>query len=332
MHNDTFRAIIASENPEGSVTPLLSQKSMASLPEGDLLVKVQYSSLNYKDALSSTGNRGVTRAYPHTPGIDAAGVVVEDKSGRLSEGDFVLVCGHDLGMNTSGGFGEYIRVPAAWAMPIPPGLSPATAMMLGTAGFTAGLGIWKMLHNGQSPDQGPILVTGAGGGLGSIAIAILAKLGFEVIASTGKVQETGYFKTLGASEILPRKELSETTSKLLLRPRWAGAIDTIGGTILENVLKSCKRHGNVAICGNALSYELSTSVYPFILNGINMLGVDSATCTMHLREAVWAKLANEWYPEQLSEICHEINLSQLPEYIRLILSGQLRGRVFINLS
>lgn len=329
---DTFKAICAEEGPDNQVRPVLKDVPFSVLPENAVLIRVHYSSLNYKDALSSTGNRGVTRSYPHTPGIDACGTVVSSSDPAFRENDEVLVCGYDLGMNTPGGFGQYIRVPADWVMPLPKGMSFSESMMLGTAGFTAALGIYKMEMNGQKPENGPVLVTGAGGGLGGLAINILAKLGYKVIAATGKTAEAEYFSKLGVSEIIGRDQVNDTGGKLLLRPRWAGVVDTVGGNILATALKACRRHGNVAVCGNALSYELQTTVYPFILNGVNLLGVDSATCPMDLRRQVWDKLAGEWKPTALDLICHEISLDRLTEHIDLILQGKIRGRVYINMK
>lgn len=332
MISETYKALVAEETPDGKVLPFIRQKTLASLPAGEVLIRVHYSSLNYKDALSATGNRGVTRQYPHTPGIDCAGTVVYSAEQTVHKGDHVLVCGYDLGMNTPGGFGQYIQVPASWVVPLPEGLGFRESMMLGTAGFTAALAIYRMELNGQKPENGPVVVTGAGGGLGSIAINMLSQSGYTVIAATGKEEEKAYFTSLGASEVIGRQQVDDQSGKLLLRPRWAGGIDTVGGNTLSTVLRSCLRHGNVAVCGNARSHELNISVYPFILNGINLLGVDSATCTMELRRLLWNRLADDWRPSMLSRISSEIKLDELPRYISLILRGEIRGRVFVNME
>lgn len=332
MIQETYLALVAEESSENVIRPVIRELNFSLLPANEVLIRVHYSSLNYKDALSATGNRGITKLYPHTPGIDACGTVVYSAEPSVKKGDPVMVCGYDLGMNTPGGFGQYINVPGAWVMPLPENLSFRECMMLGTAGFTAALAIHKMEHNGQHPDQGPVLVTGAGGGLGSLAINILSGIGYRVIAATGKTNESSYFTELGATEIISRDKVNDHSGKHLLRPGWAGAIDTVGGNILSTAIKACQRHGNIAVCGNALSFELQSSVYPFILNGINLLGIDSATCPMALRRQIWDKLAMDWMPTMLEQISNEIKLEELPKYIALILSGKIRGRIFVNIG
>ncbi|MBK6967033.1 MAG: YhdH/YhfP family quinone oxidoreductase [Bacteroidales bacterium] len=332
MIQETYLALVAEETSKGNIKPVVRELSLSSLPENEVLIRVLYSSLNYKDALSATGNRGITRNYPHTPGIDACGTVIYSADPQVKKGDHVLVCGYDLGMNTPGGFGQYINVPGSWVMPLPEGLGFRESMMFGTAGFTAALAIYKMELNGQHPDQGPVLVTGAGGGLGSIAINIMAGIGYKVIAATGKTNEYDYFTELGASEIISRDQVDDHSGKHLLRPRWAGVIDTVGGNILSTAIKACQRHGNVAVCGNALSFELQSSVYPFILNGINLLGIDSATCPMNLRRQLWDKLSMDWRPSMPDQISKEISLNELPLFIDQILAGKIRGRMFVNME
>ena len=332
MIPETYRALVAEETDGNKIRPQVREKEFTSLPAGEVLIRVHYSSLNYKDALSANGNRGITRNYPHTPGIDACGTVIYSAEQSVHKGDQVLVCGYDLGMNTPGGFGQYIQVPATWVMPLPDGLGFRESMMLGTAGFTAALAIFQMELNGQKPGNGPVLVTGAGGGLGSLAINILAQQGYKVIAATGKTSESAYFSRLGASETVSREDVDDKSGKLLLRPRWAGAIDTVGGNILSTAIRACSRHGNIAVCGNANSHEFNTTVYPFILNGVNLLGIDSATCPMELRRLVWDKLSDDWRPPLLKEISREISLLDLPEHIDLMLNGKIRGRVFVNME
>lgn len=326
----TFRALRVHENQDGTFSRQIEERQTQDLPEGEVLVRVHYAGLNYKDALSATGNKGVTRRYPHTPGIDAAGVVAESQHEDLAEGDEVIVTSYDLGMNTDGGFAEYIRVPADWIVPKPKALSLKQSMILGTAGFTAGLGLYKMLQNGQAPEQGKILVTGATGGVGSMAVGILAKAGFEVIASTGKASAHDYLTALGASEIVSREAVQEDSKRPLLKPRWAGAIDTVGGNTLETVLKACKRHGSVAACGLVLSPKLNTSVFPFILNGINLLGIDSERCTMPVRRDIWDRLASDWRIPMLDEAGSLITLDELDEQIDRILKGKVRGRIVVE--
>ncbi len=332
MIQETYLALVAEETSEGNIRPFVRELKLSSLPENEVLIRVHFSSLNYKDALSATGKRGITRKYPHTPGIDACGTVVYSADQQVKKGDHVLVCGYDLGMNTPGGFGQYINVPGSWVMPLPEGLGFRESMMLGTAGFTAALAIYKMELNGQHPDQGPVLVTGAGGGLGGLATNILSGIGYNVIAATGKTNDSDYFTELGASDVINRIQVDDQSGKHLLRPRWAGVIDTVGGNILATAMKACQRHGNVAVCGNALSFELQSSVYPFILNGINLLGIDSATCPMNLRKQVWDKLSMDWRPSMLNQISKEISLNELPLFIDQILAGKIRGRMFVNME
>ncbi len=329
---ETFKALIVREQGDGSFQRSIESMEASSLPEGDVIIKVEYSSLNYKDALSSTGNRGVTRKYPHTPGIDAAGVVISDTSGKFQPGQQVLITGFDLGMNTHGGFGEYIRVPSAWVVLLPESLSMEEGMIYGTAGFTAALSVNKLVNYGIKPEDGPILVTGATGGVGSLAVSILHKLGYSVTALTGKAQAKDMLVKSGASEIISREELLENAHRALLKEQWAAVIDTVGGNILEAAIKSTKYSGCVTCCGNVVSPSLEITVYPFILRGVALLGVDSGECPMHIRTEVWQRLAGQWKPENLEANAREISLSEVSENIDLILKGQLKGRTVINLN
>jgi acrylyl-CoA reductase (NADPH) len=332
MTNNTFKAFLVTEESDGTFSQSISSRSFVELPDHDVLINVKYSSLNYKDALSATGHKGVTKIYPHTPGIDASGVVAASRDTRFKPGDEVIVTGYDLGMNTPGGFAEYISVPANWVLTLPKGLSLEEAMILGTAGFTAAYALLKLIENGQKPENGPVLVTGSTGGVGSLAVALLAKAGFEIIASTGKPESADYLKKLGAAHIIDREEVNDTSGKPLMRPKWAGAIDTVGGNVLSTVLKACNKHGNVAAMGNVLSVELHTTVFPFILNGINLLGVDSATCPMAIRKILWQKLAGNWKPDDLRMVARTVKLHELQTHIKAILSGQVRGRILVNVA
>lgn len=325
-----YRSFVITQEPSGNFTREIKTLDIADLPQNEVLIKVHFSSLNYKDALSASGNKGITRKYPHTPGIDAAGIIVSDKTNHFNEGQQVIVTGYDLGMNTSGGFGEYISVPAGWVVPLPEGLTLKESMMLGTAGFTAALSLYHLLRCGQAPASGPILVTGATGGVGSLAIMLLSLAGFEVIAASGKTDSYDYLQSLGASQILTRDAVDDTSGKLLLRPRWAGAIDNVGGNILATVLKGCAEHGNIACCGNALSPELHTSVFPFILNGVTLIGINSATTPMNLRTALWKKLSTDWKPAGLHSVAETISLEKLNEKIELMLQGKLQGRFIVE--
>ncbi len=330
MKNIPFKALFISEKPSGTFQRQVCERYTGDLPQNGVLIKVACSSLNYKDALSASGNKGVSRHYPHTPGIDAAGIVTESNSPEFNAGDEVLVTGYDLGMNTMGGFGEYINVPAGWVVPLPAGLTLKESMILGTAGFTAALAIHHLLRCGQQPAEGPLLVTGATGGVGSLSTAIASRLGFEITASTGKVSEYEYLKNLGASNVIPRSEVDDQSVRMLLRSQWAGAIDTVGGNTLATVLKCIKPHGNVACCGNVASPMLNTSVFPFILNGINLLGVNSATTPMQLRQELWQKLAGEWKPDFSKIRTAFCGLESLGRYIDEILDGKITGRVVVE--
>jgi len=325
-----FKALIIKEE-NGKFTREISTKSLNDLPAGDVLIKVKYSSLNYKDALSATGNKGVTRKYPHTPGIDAAGVVEESFSNQFKKGDEVVVTGYDLGMNTSGGFAEYIRVPGEWIVKLPKGLSLKESMMLGTAGFTAGLSVCKLEQAGLDKN-GEIIVTGATGGVGSLAVALLSKLGYNITASTRKKEKEDYLKNLGAKLIINSNELDDKTGKPLLNRRWKGAVDTVGGNILSTVFRSLDFGCSVASCGNVLSPEFNITVYPFILRGVNLLGINSAETPMELRKIIWQKLAGEWKINLLNELTTECSLEELNEKIDLIPEGKITGRILLNLD
>jgi acrylyl-CoA reductase (NADPH) len=327
----TFKAMVVSETPEKTFVREIRQRAMNDLPAGELIIEVKYSSLNYKDALSVTGNKGVTREYPHTPGIDAGGVVVDSTTKLFAVGDQVTVTGFDLGMNTSGGFGQYISVPALWATKLPQGLSLKESMSHGTAGLTAALCIIRLMASGLTKDSGEVLVTGATGGVGSIAVAILAKLGFNVVAATGKSSEHNFLTGLGAKTIISREEANDTSGRPLQKPRWAGVVDTVGGNILATALKTAKYSGLVAACGNAMSADLNVNVFPFILRGVSLLGVDSVEIPMRARQMAWSKLAGDWKID-LSSIVTEVSLEELNPQIDAILKGGVRGRVLVDLS
>jgi acrylyl-CoA reductase (NADPH) len=330
MKNISFNAFWVTEETEGRFQNQIIKRLTDELPQNGVLVQVVFSSLNYKDALSASGNKGVTRRYPHTPGIDAAGIIIDSNSDKFKPGDKVIVTGYDLGMNTMGGFGEFINVPADWIVSLPSNLSLKESMILGTAGFTAALSMHNLLKCEQKPEDGPLLVTGATGGVGSISIALASKLGFDVTATTGKISEYKYLQDLGAKSIINRTDVDDNSGRMLLRPHWAAAIDTVGGNTLATILKSMKPLGNVASCGNVSSPLLNTSVFPFILNGVNLLGVNSATTPMHLRQLLWQKLASDWKPN-LDLIKTEIvDLYGLSTGIQKILKGEVSGRVILE--
>ena len=327
-----FKALRITETEEGKFSRSIIQRSIDDLPEGEVLIKIHFAALNYKDALSATGNRGVTRKFPHTPGIDGAGIVADSQSDQFKVGDLVLVTSYDLGMNTDGAFADYIRVPADWVIPMPSGLSLKDSMIIGTAGLTAGIGLYKMEKMGQNPEAGPVVVTGATGGVGSMAVSILAKAGYEVMASTGKTDAASFLTKIGASKIVDRDFVNDDSSKPLIRPKWAGAIDTVGGSTLATLIKGCSREGSIAACGLVSSPVLSTTVFPFILNGVNLLGLDSATFPKAERLAVWEKLAGPWRMDQLESMATVTNLEGLDPYIDAILKGAIKGRVIVDMN
>ena len=331
MENQTFKAMVVRETADKKFVREIVSRNIDDLPPGEVLIKVRYSSLNYKDALSATGHRGVTRKYPHTPGIDAAGVVAESRSTLFKPGDEVVVTGFDLGANTAGGFAEFIRVPASWPVRLPKQLTLKEGMVYGTAGFTAALSLVKLEQHGLSPNQGPVLVTGATGGVGSTAVAILAKAGYQVAAVTGKMEAKEFLMGLGATSVISREEASDATGKPLLKDQWAGVIDAVGGNILATALKSTRYGGSVACCGLVASPELPTTVYPFILRGVNLLGIDSSVCQPETRHKIWENLAGPWKPNNLAAITSECSLEQLETSIQLILQGKVKGRIVVTI-
>jgi acrylyl-CoA reductase (NADPH) len=329
----TFRAYQVEQSAEKEFSGSVIERDVDELPAGDVLIEVQYSSLNYKDALSSSGNKAVTRHYPHTPGIDAAGRVAASSVAGFEVGEEVIVTGYDLGMNTAGGFGQFIRVPANWIVKRPSGLNLRESMILGTAGFTAALCVEKLILNGITPERGSVLVTGASGGVGIIAVALLSKLGYQVVASTGKASAHTLLQEMGAGEIIDRASLSEVTNRPLLKEQWAGAVDVVGGDTLFNVLKSLQYGGSVACCGLVQSPLFAASVLPFILRGVNLLGVDSVELPLQTKAGVWAKLASEWrLGATIEPLAQEIGFAELKNSLDCILQGAATGRFVLNLS
>ncbi len=324
-----FRALWVEEKPDGIFTRSIVTRTVDDLPPGDVLIRVHFSSLNYKDALSATGNKGVTRKYPHTPGIDAAGLVVESSAPHLQPGDPVVVIGHDLGMNTPGGFGQFIRVPAGWVVKLPTTLSPAESMAIGTAGFTAGMSVEALQGHGVAPGDGEVLVTGATGGVGSVAVALLARLGYTVVAATGKEESHEFLRDLGAAAVINRSEVDDPSGRPLLKERWAGVVDTVGGNPLVTALKSTRYGGAVTACGNVASPKLEMTVFPFILRGVKLLGIDSVNCALADRERLWAKFANEWRLPLLTQMVRRVGLEDLDHEISLILHGGQVGRIVV---
>jgi putative YhdH/YhfP family quinone oxidoreductase len=329
-----FKALWVTETKTGTFERTIIDRYIDDLPNGEVVIKVHYSSLNYKDALSATGNKGITRKFPHTPGIDAAGIVEISRNELFAVGDEVLVTGYDLGMNTCGGYGQYIRVPASWVVRKPENLSLKECMIIGTAGFTAASAVYKMGLMKLMPDAGPIVVTGATGGVGSMAISILAKAGYEVIAVSGKSNALEYVQHLGAVRMENREFVNDTSGKGLLKPKWAGAIDTLGGNTLATLLKGCQPEGSVVSTGLVSSPKLDTTVYPFILNGVSLLGVGSAEMPMAVRVIIWEKLSTDWnIKDKLFSIAKEVTLEELNNtYFDSILQGKVMGRIVVNLN
>ncbi len=332
MNVSTFRALVVSKTDEKTFTREITERSISDLPEGEVLIRVHFSSLNYKDGLSCIGNPGVTRNYPHTPGIDASGKVTESSDSQFKTGDSVIVTSYDLGMNTSGGFGEYIRVPADWVVPLPEGMTFKEAAIYGVAGFTAALSVDALQKHGVNPEHGEIVVTGSTGGVGSVSVALLSLLGYTVVASTGKKEESEFLQDLGATQIISREEVNDESNKPLLRERWAGGVDTVGGNTLATLLKATKRGGAVASTGLVDSADLPTSVFPFILRGVSLLGIDSGFTPTKLRREIWNKLAGDWKLSQLDQLKIDCNLERLDPEIDKILAGGQRGRVVVDLQ
>jgi len=330
--SERYKAMLVEQIDKKQFERKITERSIGELPDGELLIRVRYSSLNFKDALSAIGNPGVSRNFPHTPGIDAAGEVVECSDGSFKQGDEVLVTGFDLGMNTAGGFGQYIRIPSKWAVALPAGLTQKEAMIYGTAGFTAGLSLQAMVDAGVKPEDGEILVTGATGGVGSVAVALLAKAGYQAVAATGKADQADFLKSIGAADVVGRDVVLEGADKPMMRERWAGVIDCVGGDYLAAAIKSTKYGGTVTCCGLTASPDLNINVFPFILRGVSLLGIDSVECPMEPRLTLWAKLASDWKLDSLVELTDECGLDDLDAKINLMLKGGLKGRTLVNLD
>lgn len=330
IQSDSTYKAFRIEEVDGNFQSSIKKMDFKALNDNEVFVKVHYSSLNYKDALSASGNKGVTRNYPHTPGIDAVGIIEKSNSDLFNIGDKVIVTSYDLGMNTNGGFAEYIQVPSDWVVRLPENMIMKEAMIFGTAGLTAGISILRLTEL-IKPNDGNIAVSGATGGVGALSVSILSSLGYSVIAITGKATEIDYLKTLGAKDVLLRNDIENFDKKPLLKPLFAGAIDTVGGVILENIIKSTNSVGVVTCCGNVASPKINLTVFPFILRGVSLIGIDSQNYPMKYRETVWNKLAKEWKPEQLDYTCNEIKLEEVQSKIDLMLEGKLKGRTILAL-
>lgn len=331
MKDEVFKALWVEATANNQFQQAIVERQLDQLPNNDLLVEVHYSSLNFKDALSAFGKPGVTKNYPHQPGIDAAGIVIRDRSGRFATGDQVIVSGYDLGMNSAGGLGQRISVPADWVIKLPEGLSLMESMIIGTAGFTAALCVDKILHMGARPDDGAVLVSGATGGVGSFSVALLRHLGFRVAALTGKLEHGEWLSKLGAHQVVERGALAEAMDRPLAKPQWAHAIDCVGGEVLNNIIKSLHYGGSVAACGMTAGNSFNASVFPFILRGINLLGVDSVELPLERKQENWQKLATSLKLPALMEMAEVIPLVRAPDYLARLLNGHAVGRYVVNL-
>ena len=324
-----FKAIRIDKADKGT-TATLAQFDEAELMDGDVTVGVEWSTLNYKDGLALTGKAPVVRRFPMIAGIDFAGTVEASSHPAWKAGDKVVCTGWGMGETHLGAYAEKARVKGDWLVALPQGLSARDAMAIGTAGFTAMLSVLALEKHGLSPKSGPVVVTGAAGGVGSVAIAVLSRLGYHVIASTGRTAEADYLKEIGATEVVDRNELS-APAKALAKERWAGGVDSVGSTTLANLLSMTKYGGAIAACGLAAGMDLPSSVAPFILRGVCLLGIDSVMCPIEPRKAAWQRLASDLDRTKLSEITHEISLDEVPEWGAKILAGQVRGRIVVKI-
>jgi acrylyl-CoA reductase (NADPH) len=331
MSEERFRALLLSQGEGGATQAAIGELEREALPAGDVLLRVAYSSINYKDGLAITGTGKIIRSFPFVPGIDAAGSVVESSHPAYAPGDQVILTGWGVGERHWGGLAQYMRLKGDWLVPLPAGLSLRQAMGIGTAGLTAMIAVLALEHQGLTPGGRPVLVTGAAGGVGSIAVALLARLGYEVVASTGRAETHDYLRGLGAASIIERGELT-SPGKPLESERWAGAVDTVGGETLAGVLRSLAYFGSVAACGNAGGVSFTSSVFPFILRGVNLLGVESVMYAAEKRRLAWERLARELPSDLLDSLIESVPLEQAIATAQRIVKGQVRGRVVVDVN
>ncbi len=328
--NNYFDSLLTIKNKDGTFDNIIKERHIDDLPDGDILIRVEYSSLNYKDALSAFGFKGITKSYPHTPGIDAAGIVVESNNNQFPIDTAVIVTGFDLGMNTSGGFAEYIRVPSQWVVKCPDKLSTKEAMMLGTAGLTAGLAI-DLLQKQCKMERAKVIVSGATGGVGSIGVRLLSLIGADVTAITGKMDSEQFLLGLGASEIIYRNKFIESTKLPLNKGVYNAAIDVVGGTILSCIIASMKPNGIITTCGNVGGPNFETTVFPFILRANSLIGIDSANCSIEKRKLIWDYFSSEWKFNEMESMSRIVRLDGIVPEIKKILKGEQTGRVLLEL-
>jgi putative YhdH/YhfP family quinone oxidoreductase len=331
MQDNGFECYYVYRNDQGAVDSCVTRRPLHELPDGEVDIDVAWSSLNYKDALAATGHTGVAGKLPHVPGIDAAGNVVASKDSAWQPGQPVLVTGYELGAGRWGGWAERIRVPQDWVVPLPSGISMRQAMTLGTAGFTAAQCVRELIRNEVGPQSGPIIVTGSTGGVGCLAVKLLTKLGYQVVAATRKTDSHDWLRTLGAQRVIDSAELSDDLQKPLLSSKWAGAVDTVGGAVLSGLIRSTIPNGCVSACGLVGGNVLSLTVYPFILRGVRLAGVSSSLCPMPARLDIWNKLAGPWRLDELESLATVVNLRQLKVKVHEILEGRIRGRVIVSI-
>lgn len=328
---DNFKAFIVNKTEDDFSAEVKTIK-LEDLPSGDVVIKVAYSSVNYKDGLASIPNGKIVRSYPFIPGIDLAGTVVSSNDSRFMEGDEVIATSYEIGVSHFGGYSEYARIPGDWIVPLPEGLTLRESMVYGTAGFTAALSVHRLEENGLTPDKGKVLVTGATGGVGSVAVSMLAKRGYHVVASTGKESEHNYLREIGAAEIIGRDDVTGEKIKPLDKQLWAAAVDPVGGKTLSAILSKLEYNGSVAVSGLTGGTDVAATVFPFILRGINLLGIDSVYCPMETRKLLWQRMATDLKPEGLLEtIQNEVTLNELPQVLSLILKGENRGRTIVKI-
>lgn len=328
---DNFKAFMVNKN-EQNFSAEVKTIRLEDLPAGDVLIKVAYSSVNFKDGLASIPNGKIVRSYPFIPGIDLAGTVVRSDDSRFNEGDEVIATSYEIGVSHYGGYSEYARIPGDWIVPLPEGLTLKEAMVFGTAGFTAALSVHRLEENGLTTEKGKVLVTGASGGVGSVAVAMLAKRGYHVVASTGKESEHEYLRKIGATDIISREELVGEKIKPLDKQLWAAAVDPVGGKTLSAILSKLEYNGSVAVSGLTGGTDVPATVFPFILRGINLLGIDSVYCPMETRKLLWQRMATDLKPAGMLEtIKNEVSLEELPGVLTSILKGENRGRTIVKM-
>lgn len=327
-----FKAFVIDQDENRKVVSRMTTLNPEQLDAGEVTIRVHYSSINYKDALAATGAGKIIRRFPCAGGIDLSGEVVDSSDARFKPGDKVIATSFDIGVAHHGGYAEYARVPANWVVPLPAGLDLFETMALGTAGFTAALGVVRMEDNGLAPANGPVIVTGATGGVGGLAIDMLSRLGYHVVALTGKEAESDYLKMLGAAEIRLRSEIDFDKVRPLETAQWAGAVDNVGGSVLHWVLATMQQAGTVASIGNAASFKLDTTVFPFILRGVSLLGIDSGYMGFPTRQRVWDRLATDLKPRQLAAVTRTIDFDALPDAFDAYIQGQVKGRTVVRIG